>query len=347
MKRKAVNQLKEGDILAKEVATSGGLVLIPQGTSMKKQYTDRLKDLGIQYVYIEEVSSKESPVEKPTENEEEKIKSQCQTTVKETMDKFSYLGNTELSRIKDVAEEIILDILEEPEIMYSVSGIRNKGDQVYAHCLNVCALSVLMALKMKLPNKKVREIAVGSLLHDIGYIYVPGDLLYREIEEMDTEQRSELKKHVVYGFEAMKEESWLSATARNIILYHHERLDGSGYPFRWKEERIKTEVRIVTICDAFDRWVYGFFCEPMKVHKALERITSESEKAFDFEIVKIFLESVAAFPNGTHVIINDGREAKVLRQNPKCPTRPVLQILPDGEELDLTKELNIVISDTI
>ena len=104
MKRKAVNQLKEGDILAKEVATSGGLVLIPQGTSMKKQYTDRLKDLGIQYVYIEEVSSKESPVEKPTENEEEKIKSQCQTTVKETMDKFSYLGNTELSRIKDVAE---------------------------------------------------------------------------------------------------------------------------------------------------------------------------------------------------------------------------------------------------
>lgn len=341
MKKVAVEQLKENTILAREILTSGGIVLIPKGTNLKKQYVERLKDLGITYVYIEEAAISEHE-----RNEEERIKEQCQETVRETLEKFSYLGNVELASIRDVAEEIITDILKEPEVLYSVSGIRNKTELIYSHSVNVCALSVLISMKMKLPKTKVRQVAIGSLLHDIGYSYIPGDLIYNLPEALSESERAELKKHVLYGYEATKQEKWLSATAKNIILYHHEELDGNGFPFHLSGDKIKIESRIVAVCDAFDRLVYGVFCEPMKVHEALQQLMKYSETKLDFEVLKVFLESVAAYPNGTKVVTSKGEIGVVVRQNPKCPTRPVLR-MEDGTLVDLTQELKIMIRDTM
>lgn len=344
----AVDSLTGTETAAKEIATTGGLVLIPPGMKIKMEYKARLQELGISYIYVEETGENVKTVlSELLPAEEERIKAQCRKTVVETLEKFSYLGTTELSRIKEVAEEIISDIMEEPEVLYSVSGIRSQSDLIYEHSLNVCGLAVLLSLKMKLPRKKVEQIAVGSLLHDIGYVYVAGDFVQKREEELDPKERIELKKHVIYGYEAIQKESWLSATARNIILYHHEALDGSGYPFHLSGNKIKTESRIVAVCDLFDRLVYGVFCKPMKVHRAVEEIIRRSETKLDFNVIRIFQESVASYPNGSKVITNDGGTGIVIRQKPKCPTRPVLRMLSDGKEIDLTEELNIVILDTV
>ncbi|WP_310602430.1 HD-GYP domain-containing protein [Anaerosporobacter sp.] len=156
-----------------------------------------------------------------------------------------------------------------------------------------------------------------------------------------------MKKHVIFGYNYVEKETLLSAVAKDIILSHHERIDGSGYPFHLTTNKIKIGSKIVGLCDEFDHLVYGLYGEKMKVYKAIDYIISQSGVKFDYEIVKLFNESVAAYPTGSTVVTNNKDIAIVLRQNAKCPTRPVIRLVMDETgkyyddwiELDLTKEL--------
>ncbi|WP_167957631.1 HD-GYP domain-containing protein [Anaerosporobacter faecicola] len=348
-----VNVLKGNEILAKDILTASGIILMSEGTVIKKEYISKLIELGITNVFIKDELAMGIKVDELTEM---KIKEQCQETVKETIEKYFFSDNSELEKLKVVADEIIFDILNEPEVMFNISGVRKKNEVAYSHSVNVCALSVLIALKLKLSQDKVRDIAVGSLLHDIGFNYLNFDVHNETYESIykDEIKVKEMKKHVIYGYTSVEKETWLSAVAKDIILSHHERIDGSGYPFHLVGNKIKIGSKIVGVCDEFDHLVYGLHGEKMKVYKAIDYIISQSGVKFDYEIVKIFNESVAAYPTGSTVITSDKDIAIVLRQNTKCPTRPVIRLIMDRTgryydkwiELDLTKELTLFIEDT-
>jgi len=344
--------IKGHELLAKDIVSSSGIVIMSAGSVIKKEYVSKLAELDIYSVYVEDELSEGI---EDNDNIEEKIKEQCQEIVKNIIEKYSYQGYGNLEKIRSVAEQIIGDIIQQPEVLFNISGIRKKSESTYSHSINVCALSVLLALKKKLPKAKVKEIAVGSLLHDIGYNSIEFDYLNRKYNEFSKAEQKELKKHVVYGYSNVIKEDWLSPVAKDIILCHHERIDGSGYPFHKKGDRIKIGSKIVAICDTFDRLVYGFLCPRLKVHHAIDYIVSQAGIKFDFDIVTCFIESVAAYPNGTVVITNTGEKGIVIRQNFKCPTRPVLHMISDAAgnkyenwvEKDLKKELTTIIEDTI
>ncbi len=352
MRRMLLDSIKGHELLARDILSNSGIVIMSAGSVIKKEYVRRLTELDISYVYVEDELSMGI---KDEDNIEEKIKEQCQDIVKNIIDKFSFQGYGELENIQKVAEQIIGDMIDQPEILFNISGVRRKSESTYSHSINVCALSVLLALRMKLPKVKVREIAVGSLLHDIGYNFMQFDYINRNYNDFSKSEQKELMKHVIYGYSSVIREDWLTLAAKDIILCHHEKLDGSGYPFHKKGDKIKIGSKIVAVCDTFDRYVYGFLCPKMKVHHAIDYIVSQAGVKFDFDIVNCFIESVAAYPNGTVVITNNGEKGIVIRQNAKCPTRPVLHMISDSNgkkyttwiEKDLRKELTILIEDTI
>ncbi len=352
MRRILLNSIKGNELLAKDVISENGLIIMTKGSVVKKDYIPKFISLGIYDIYIEDELSKGIQID---DNIEDIIKEQCQDIVKEIIDKYSYQGYGELEEIKEVAEEIISDILKQPEVMFSISGIRRKSESIYSHSINVCALSVLLSLRMKLQRAKVRDIAIGSLLHDIGYNSITFDYLDREVNDFTKQEKKELMKHVIHGYTSVVKEDWLTPLAKEIILCHHERLDGSGYPFRKSEDRIKIGSKIVSVCDVFDSHVYGFLVPKMKVHDTINYIISQAGVKFDFNVVNYFMESVAAYPNGTIVITNEKETGIVLRQNVKCPTRPVIRIIKDRQgnkvtkwvEKDLNKELTLFIRDTV
>lgn len=348
----SVDSVKGYERLAKDIVIENNLVLMIAGTIVKKEYVSRLKSLNIEYIYVEDEISKGIDLGGSLEYQ---IKEQCQNTVREILTRYSYQAENELEEIITVADEIIKDIIQHPDVIYNLSSIRSKDEGTYSHSLNVCALSVILAFKLKLPRKKVREIAIGSLLHDIGYTFITMDYSNLILEECTEKEQKELKKHVIYGYSAVEKMTWLSSTSKDIILNHHERMDGSGYPFHLKGDKIRIGSRIVAICDEFDSRVYGNLVPKMKVHDAIDFIVSQAESKFDLEVVRAFVASVAAYPIGALVITNENEIGIVLRQNPKCPTRPVIRIIQDANgrkptewiEKDLTKELTLFIKDTI
>lgn len=352
MRRMLVNSIKGNELLARDVITNNGIVIISAGITVKKEYKEKLKELDIIYIYVEDELSVGIQEQ---DNMEILIKEQCQDIVKEIIEKYSYQGNGELEEVQTVAEEIINDVVKQSEVMFNISGVRKKSESTYSHSINVCALSVLLALRMKLPKNKVRDIAIGSLLHDIGYTSMPFDYLNCVYNLCTPEEKRQLMKHVIYGYSSVDKEKWLTQTAKDIILYHHERIDGSGYPFHLKGNKIKIESKITAICDDFDSMVYGNLLPKMKVHDAMDYIVSQAGVKYDFECVNYFIESVAAYPNGTLVITNEGEKGIVIRQNQKSPTRPVIHMIEDASgnkytkwvEKDLNKELTLFILDTM
>ena len=348
----SVDSVKGNELLAKDILLNNNSILMTAGTVVKKEYVKRLRELDIEFIYVNDEFAQGV---KLTESLELQIKEQCQEAVRNILLKYSYHNDQELDEIRNIADEIIYDIMSEPEVMYNLSSIRNKNESTYSHSLNVCALSVILALKLKLPKPKVKDIAIGCLLHDIGFTYITMD--YRNLREeyCSEKELKEIKKHIIYGYSAVEKVDWLSSLSKDIIISHHERLDGSGYPFRLKGDKIKIGSKIAAVCDEFDSRVYGNLTIRMKVHDAIDYIVSQAGVKFDFNVVEAFVASVAAYPTGALVITNQEEIGIVLRQNAKCPTRPVIRIIKnrDGEkpeewiEKDLTKELTLFITDTI
>lgn len=351
MRKVLLDSIKGHELLARDVISDSGIVIMTAGSPVKIEYARKLKELGFSYICVEDDLSQGVNEE---ENIEEKIKDECQDIVRDIIERYTYQGYGELEEIKNVAENIICDVLNSPGVLYSISGIRNKSENTYSHSLNVCAMSVLIALKLKLSREKVRQIAIGSLLHDMGYNLVNMDYQNYCYLKSTKEEQKELMKHVVYGYSSVIKESWLPVASKDIILCHHERIDGSGFPFHKKGDKIKIGSKIVAVCDTFDSLSYGFMMPKLKVHHAIDYIVSQAGIKFDFEVVHCFIELIAAYPNGTIVLTNEGEKGIVLRQNNKCPTRPVLRMLTDANgnnytnwiERDLKTELSVMIVDT-
>ncbi len=124
-----------------------------------------------------------------------------------------------------------------------------------------------------------------------------------------------------------------------MILYHHERLDGSGYPLKITD--ISEECRIIQICDAFDEMICGIGCERSKVFEAVRYLRTNRDIKFDGKIVDILLEFTAVYPAGTVVKTNEGETGIVLYQNKQFPDRPVIRITRDrnGTAVDMIKDM--------
>ena len=347
MRKVSIDSIVGGERLAKEVSTASGLVLIPAGSFLKHEYVEKMRELNVDMVYIEddEISSEIQIAS------EEMIQNKCKIMVKNIIEKYSYCANQELQDIVVVADEIIEEVLSQPEVMYNVSLIREKSQSIYSHSVSVSAISVLVGIRMGLTKDRIRDLAIGALLHDLGMVYLPiscENLIYHECGE---NEKKEIRKHVIIGYSMVESEKWLSATSKDIILSHHEREDGSGYPMHLKKSKIRLETKIVSLCDEFDSYIYGNLVKPQKISLIMDYILSEADRKFNLEVVQKFIESVAVYPNGTYVKTNTNEVGVVVRQNYKMPTRPVIRIIGLDEQepiyKDLVKELTVFIKDTV
>lgn len=225
MRWKTLDELKENEILARPILTEDFQVILPEGAILKQGYIEKLRELNILKVFIKEDSFEEDAAILKKE-----IESLVKEKVKDILERHTYHHNEELMELCETADNIIVSIAQEDEVAEQVFDIKERSADIYEHSLSICILSVLTALKLKLPQDIIHDIGVGCLLHDIGLRYLTIDYESQNLSNLSEADMAEFRKHSVYGYTALKEENWISDTSKNIILYHHERMDGSGYP---------------------------------------------------------------------------------------------------------------------
>ena len=276
------------------------------------------------------------------------------TIIKNVLEKHIYRHNSDLKIIGEQAEKIIESVIEEPEVITNITEMRNISTDMYTHCINVCALSTIMALRLKMSEKQVRNISIGAILHDIGLRYIKVPYMNTNETYMNVKDALEYKKHTIFGYSSLQDEGWIPDIAKEIILLHHERIDGKGYPFQHKGDKIKTEVKLVSLCDDFESLISGVGSPKLKIYEAIEYIKANQGIKYDATITDKLLESVAVYPVGINVITREGEMGVVVRQNHKFTDRPVIRMLKhadgsqykDDVEKDLMEYLTLFIVDT-
>ncbi|MCI8313635.1 MAG: HD domain-containing protein [Lachnospiraceae bacterium] len=394
MKLVTVEDLREGDIIASDVLLEDYTVVLSKGTVIKTQYIDKLRELEVFTVYIEEQQEKEEVKTQPkppvtAKKTEEKspatpiptvkipapqtppqqktkklsmekvtilrddVEEQVKNKIKDILEMHIYQQTEGLQKIGETAQNIITDILEEEEVVEKVYDVRERSADIYEHSLQVCTIATLIALKLGMNKKQVYDISVGSLIHDLGLRYLVVRYEDQDINLLPAKEQEEYKKHPIYAYTAVKNETWLSENAKDIILNHHERKDKSGYPLG--TDLVSRMTQIVGVCDEFDELICGVGKARVRVHEAINNIRNYSGIWYDSDIVSAFLQLIAVYPVGSRVKTNKGELGIVMRQNPHFPERPVLRIIEDkyGQAIhaeiivDLIKDTSVVIQQVI
>ena len=256
--------------------------------------------------------------------------------VKEVLEKHTYRHNEELASLNETADHVITEIAEEDEVMEKVYDVKQRSTDIFEHSLSVCSLAILTAIKLGYSRESLHDIGVGCLLHDIGLQYLTISYQNEDVTTMSRAEIAEFKRHPVYAYSALRNEKWLSDTAKAMILYHHERLDGSGYPLH--ATQISEPVQILTVCDTFDEMICGISCKKVKVYEAIEYLKTFKNVKYSGKIVDAFFQFTAVYPVGSQVLTGDGETGIVVRQNREFPDRPVLRIIKDKNGRDVTEE---------
>jgi len=160
------------------------------------------------------------------------------------------------------------------------------------HSEKVAKLAILIARQLKLSEVEINDLEVGSLLHDLGKILLPGEL-WCTPEKLDNEELTIVKKHSKLGADLLKSCDF-PENIINIVKYHHEMCDGSGYPEKLEKEEIPFLARIVALAEVYISMIsYELYSDSLEKEKAVKKIKNRSGTYFDSKVVQAFLQVIS------------------------------------------------------
>jgi HD-GYP domain-containing protein (c-di-GMP phosphodiesterase class II) len=334
-----VDCLKENDIIASPVMTNEFQILLSKGTILKKEYIDKLKELGISEVYIEDdydCQVDEEKVQSDSQQEKQSIsvelKRDCADKIKEILKYHVFGREEELSKFKEITNEILEKILNNPEVVQNVCEIKERKPDIYQHTLSLCCTSMMIALRMNMDMDEVKQLGTAALLHDLGLRYTTMKYENVELNSLSEEDREEYKKHTIYGYSVVSESDWLSEQEKKMILFHHENLAGLGYPLH--SDRLSVLTQILAVCEIMDEMICGIGYKRKKVWEVLSYLKEIKGKYYYSEIIDAINSFIAVYPVGTKLTLDDGSIGIVVKQGEKDPSRPVIQIIKKGKKIE-------------
>jgi len=343
-----------GSIIAKPVYDSKLSLLINKGAKLTEVILGKLKSADIRHLYIDDELS-QGVILEPMISDEIKLQSFVvmkniyESQMGKSEQQVEMVRESSIKELKDLIDEIITEIYSKNDQKYYSTELMGAEMYHYNHAVEVMILSLLIGRKMGLDRERLLKLGMGAVLEDIGKVRVPQEILNKK-GKLEPAEFEEIKRHVDYSYSILKDLVGLSSLSRQIVLLHHEKLDGSGYPNGFSGDQIPLLVRIATVCDIFSAIVSDrTYNNRISVDTAIEILRSAAPTKIDQDVFMTLLQVIDVYPPGTIVELGSGQIAIVIRNNPNSPTRPILRLIIDssekkmGEQIDLMQELTLFI----
>ena len=333
-----IEGLKVGEVLGSTIYCNYSYkILLPRGTIITEEHIKQIKrfDGELSCMVLEPSDTDGIRLDVLSQFDEQVQKAYLDTfiTSKSIFNNISCGNPINFKLANETVDVIIKEIVSSSNLLLQLSAIKIIDDYTLSHMVNVAVYAGSMAKYLNFSTEDIRDITLAGLLHDAGKAKLPIDILVKP-DKLTENEYEIIKKHSEYGYLELKKVVELSERVRQVALQHHERGDGSGYPNGLKQKEISLFARIIAIVDVYDA-LTSDRCYRKRVlpHESVEVIMGDCAFGkLDVELVKIFLRNIALYPLGSEVVLNNGKNARVVHINPHFPLRPVLDILECGAE---------------
>lgn len=344
----SIDVLKEGMVLGRTIWNEAGHPLLKKDVVINERIIQRLQQLNTHYLYIDDKISEGIEVQETVPTV---VRNKTISTIKNSFQSIDGLNQVNASYVLDQQSKAIVSIVDEllsvisgnDEILTILTDAYLFDEYLYQHSFQVTLYSIAIAKELGYSAEDLRLIGIGALLHDIGKIMVPKEVLTKP-GRLSCEEFEAMKQHTRYGFDLLRNLHSISLIVAHCAFQHHERIDGSGYPRGLVDFEIHPFAKIIGVADVFDAVTTSrVYREKMLPSQGLAILEAGSGTIYDARIVKALKRSVVHYPNGVILKLSDGRRGIVSKQNTLDAASPWIRIFEEQNQLvTATYEINLV-----
>jgi putative nucleotidyltransferase with HDIG domain len=314
-----------------------GVLLVSEGKILSDELAEKFDirnvNLSINDFYVDE------PKIEQKDSDEQILMNDL---TKQTTDIFKFIRKTNELPILEIRNNLIphvLKISKSPNIFKIFNSLQSKADYIYRHNIAVGVLSSLIGSWLGLNEKELSLLTLSATLHDVGKMRIPEAILNKK-GKLTSEEYEIMKNHTVYGYEMIKNTVGLSQKTALIALQHHERIDGSGYPFGITGDKIEYFSKIVAVADIFHAMTsQRVYKNSSSFFQIMEEMNNGVFGQFDPNIIFMFIKQIMNNLVGNEVLLSNEKVAKIIMINPHNSIKPLVMV--DNDFIDLSKNSNI------
>ena len=349
MKQLVHSQLEPGFVLAETVYASNGRVLLTEGTELTAELIDRLQEMRITKVCVNDEDTIDI-------NPDQVLINRVHSEALHTLGYFlpADIFGERLGDAKErysVVSKALENVIKDKQVGSLYLDLRTTDDDTLGHSVAVCVLSLILGAVLHMPEDRLILLGKAAMVHDIGKKSVPQEILAKR-ENLTPEETQILHDYTKQGYHLLREQGFDVSVAR-VALYHHERWDGSGYVSKISGEDIDLSSRIVAVADAYDDLTRGLtYKQKFLPHEAMEFLYGTGNIYYDARVVKAFTGNICAYPLGSIVKLSTGETGIVVNVQKTMAPRPIVKIFYNSnnihleypKQVDLSEEKTIFIT---
>lgn len=331
LQRLALAFVRPGMALARDVYDEDGTIMLSAGTVLTERLISRLEKRQILSVFV-----RNPCIELPeiSDSVKEATRSRARMMVEHAFNAIKKAEQFSMSEEEQkIVHKVVEEVTQDPLAVVHMAHINRNSRDIMAHSVNVSLLSAATALAMGINNlEALHELALAALLHDIGLLMIPQDLLTRR-DSLKPEENLIYREHANWGFAILQESDSLPRSVALVAQQHHEHADGSGYPHQLTNSTLHPFSRIVAAVNAYETMCITFAERSgCKTHLAYESILAGAGSRFDLQVAKALLTRLPMYPPGSLVELTNGLVGVVISADSNLPHRPTLKILGDSSD---------------
>ncbi|CAM3488553.1 MULTISPECIES: HD-GYP domain-containing protein [Brevibacillus] len=340
MRLVSLRQVRPGMTLARTVFTQDGKVLLGKGMNLTDRLIQGLIRSKVDAVYIDDPRTEDIVVEDVIRPQTRQVAVEAiEKTVKQITNSNKLARKISLKEMglhfQRAFSAILEDLIQNKHMLGHLTSISSHSPSLYHHSINVAVLATAVGMSLGYNQIQLRELGIGAMLHDIGKVSLPEELLQTQ-EQWTEEQKEIAKQHTMIGFNLLRKQHDIPLLSAHVCLQHHERINGSGYPQGLKGKQVHEYAQIVGMCDVFDSLTSP---RPWRARHmpqdAMEYLLGSGGHLFEHHLIQAFIRHIAIFPIGSSVVLNTGEVGVVSKVDPDYSHRPTIRILKDGRGNDV------------